>query len=60
MKCNVILLDITHNQREPLSVGIVEGEWSEIRRFAEKEVEKNGYSTWTIKESKARKNIIKL
>lgn len=60
MKCNVILLDITHTQRKPFPVGIVEGEWGEIRRFAEKAVEEHGYSTWTIKESKARKNIIKL
>ena len=60
MKCKVILLDITHAQRDPFPVGVVEGEWKDIERFANKAVIEHDYSTWTIKESKARKNIIKL
>ena len=60
MKCKIILMDITHTQKEPKPVGVVEGDWDKITRFANKAVEEHGYSTWSIKESKARKNVIKL
>ena len=59
-KYKLILIDITHTLLPPKEVGVVEGTWKDIEQYAREKVEEFGYSTWTIKESKARKAVIKL
>lgn len=59
-KYKLILIDITYTQKPAKDIGVVEGTWKEIVEFANEQTELHEYSTWTIKESKARKNVRKL
>ena len=60
LKCKLILLHIGHEMKPPKEVGVIEGTWKQIEQYAYKQVELYEYTTWTIKETRARKNVRKL
>lgn len=60
LKYKLILLHIGHEMKPPKEVGVIEGTWKQIEQYANQQAEQYEYTTWTIKESKARKNVRKL